>query len=411
MLQHVERAVAAAPSGVDRFVAEGELDAFRGIFSVNRGERTRYLEQAVASFETVLQVQPDHFWALGCFFDLSTSLGRPPSAARLEHYVALRPNSVAVFRAAAEHALKARDFDAAREYARRGRALDVPIDARSAHAVSWVLMFPIHDALRQNDPRRALLEADRVAADPRSRSPEMAYGIGFNLFLVYLQLGRLDRAEQIAAWGDMGASRNRFLAILARERGDRDALRRLLQRTFPQLDEVVGGSSNLASQVFLAFIDAGMLDSARELLQIIKERVAADWRSPGTRLGASFSAAAEAHFSVAEGHAVRGVQLLEQFIRDNPGGRGMLRASLTLADEWVRREKRARAIGVLEHASRSITLEGCPLDCMRLRERLAQLYRHDGRLAEAEGIEAELLHLLSAAEDDFPMKQRLTRHH
>jgi hypothetical protein len=44
---------------------------------------------------------------------------------------------------------------------------------------------------------------------------------------------------------------------------------------------------------------------------------------------------------------------------------------------------------------------------LHARERLSQLYRNAGRVAEAEEIEKELRELLAVADEDHPIKARL----
>jgi hypothetical protein len=90
-----------------------------------------------------------------------------------------------------------------------------------------------------------------------------------------------------------------------------------------------------------------------------------------------------------------------------------MRAALKLTDAWIARGNPARAITELEQASASRTiLDPLPLTWglpwLTVRDRLAQLYRQAARIADAEIIESELRQLLVVADNDHPIKRRLS---
>jgi tetratricopeptide (TPR) repeat protein len=399
-LTHVERAVAATePGGIDRYIATGELHAFRGILSGHAADRNRHLEQAMASFEAALQLQPDHAWSMGCLMNLAEMLGRFPGSVFIERYLAVRPNSVVVFAQAMNAAIAYGNLTLARDYARRGSALDVPIDSMS-NAAANLRIFAVRDAFYRRNPRQALLEADRLAGDPRSRARTVVMQIGLKLAEMYVALGRLDRVEQVASWIEPQSSGHRLLVVASAAREDRDALRVLLRRLFPNLEHVLGGSGGLAASATSAFISAGLLDSAHRL---IAKRTH----------GPTFHMLLEGELALAQGRVPHGVGLLERLLREDAPAEAWMRTrgSLVLADFLTARGEVSRAVGVLETASqeRRHLFEDLKPEHLRVRERLAQLYRQLDRIAEAEGIEADLRRLLAVAEDDHPMKLRLER--
>ena len=91
---------------------------------------------------------------------------------------------------------------------------------------------------------------------------------------------------------------------------------------------------------------------------------------------------------------------------------GMFRPMGTLAEAWTTKGNLTEAIRVLEDASRQRTasvsnsFDGAH-EWLRIRARLAELYRQTDRAADARIIEQELLNLLAAADDDHPLKRRL----
>ena len=340
-LKHVERAATAAePGGSERYIATGALHELRGTLSGNAADRTRYLEQATASFEAALQLQPDHAWIMGRLMDLTEMLGRFPGPVFIERYLAVRPNSVIVFAKAMNAAIAAGNLALARDYARRGSALDVLIDTANgftSNAAANLRMFSVEDALYRRNPEQALLEADRLAGDSRSRARGVVNRMGLKLADLYLALGRLDRVEEVASWVEPQSSGYRLLVIASMAREDRHALRLLLRRLFPNLENVLGGSGGLAASATSAFINAGLFDSAQRL---IAKRTH----------GPTFHMLLEGELALAQGRVTYGVELLERLLREDAPAeawmriRGSLRTCRFL-DSARRRESSCRRPG------------------------------------------------------------------
>ena len=404
VLEHVESAAAAAePGSVDRYIAAGELDGFRGMFSSSAGDRTRHLEHAIASFEAALQLRPDDGWSLACLMNISQMLGRFPGPVLIENYLAVRPNSVVAFRQAMDAAIAASELTLARDYARRGSALDVPIDNPNGgpgNAAANLRMFAVRDALYRRNPQQALLEADRLAGESRSRAQPVVNRMGLHLADLYLALGRLDRVEQVASWIEPQSSGHRLLVLASVAREDRHALRILLKRLFPDPEKALGGSGGLNESVISAFVDAGLLDSAQRLVAMGPQN-------------ADLQMLFDAKLALAQGRVTHGVERLEHFLNEDPPATSRLRTrgSLVLAEVWATRGDAKRAVAVLESTFRGPRhlFEDLLPEHLRLRERLAQLYRQLDRIPEAETIESDLRQLLAVAQGDHPMKLRLSR--
>jgi serine/threonine-protein kinase len=406
VIDHVERAAAAASSGIDRDIALAELNAFRGRFTSSRHERTRYFEEAVSHFEAALQMQPDHLWASVCLMNISDALGRFPGKHRLDRYVAMRPNHVGVLEQAMRAALAAGDIGLAREYAGRGSALDVQNDMWQGfygNDAANLRMFPARVALLERNASQALFEADRLAADPRSRQPGAVVNrMGQKLADLYRALGRLDRVEQVATWIQPESSGHRLLAAAGLERENPAELRPLLHKLFPSPRQALGGHGGYNASVSQAFVEAKMFEQAGQLVDV--------WRS---QAGAeSLAILVDAQLALAQGRVTHGVQLLDELTRIPDQFWIRRNASLLLARSWMGRGEYARAVTTLEDVVRqplANPFESLIPEYLRVRERLAQAYRGVGRISEAEVIEADLRKILAVATDDHPMKRRLSR--
>ena len=398
-LQHLEQAVSSAKAGeLDRYIAEAELDAFRGDTSSNPVERLRYLERALTGFDAVVHLDPEHLWAHRRAQTITAKLGRTSTPQRVAQYVELRPNNARVLLDGAGASLAAGRMADARDYVRRGRMLSVPVDAHNAPAVSWFRQFAAKDAWRQRQPAQALAEADAILTErPRDGS----------LFHLYLAMGRWDRAEQVASLVEPEVTRSRMHLIIANERGDRDAIVRHLAVLSAKYGEIAGGSGTLVAEIASALVNAGMVDHVRQMLAAIKE-------SPRQGHGPLLPQIVEGMLATSDGRVAHGIRVLDQVVQRPDAFYGLtgLRASLVLAEAQAALGNNVRAIAVLENASTQST-RGNFWDSSALyvnvRDKLAQLYRRVGRVAEAEEIEADLRQLLVLAADDHPIKRRLNR--
>jgi hypothetical protein len=335
--------------------------------------------------------------------NISESLGIFQGPEFIERYLAVRPNSAGVFAQAMNGAITAGNLTLARDYARRGTALNVSIDSPNGfagNAAANLRMFAVRDALHRRDPQEALREADRLAGDSRSRAQPVLNSIGLKLADVYVAMGRLDRVEQVASWIKPESSGHRLLILAAMSREDPHALRPLLKRLFPNLDTALGGSGGLAASVTSAYISAGLLEDAQRLISMRTH-------------GSNFRMLLDAELAFAQGHVVRGVGLLEKLLREDAPTESWIRTrgSLIFSDFLTTRGETQRAARILERASRGRRhlFEDLVPEHLHLRERLAQLNRELGRTSDAETIEADLRQLLAVAQPDYPMKLRLER--
>ena len=393
----LERAVAASVPGVDRYIAEAELDAFRGNFSTAADERVRYWDLALVSFDAALQLQPDHYWALSCVLNIrGNKLARPVPAHVIKRFVELRPNNLATYDVASRHAFRSGHIADAREYAKHGRAL---VDLRSSGPFPFsavkLIFFPVLDAWHHHLYSQALLEADIILANPGLASGD--------LLSVYLALGRWERAEQVASLRTSEVA-SRYRILIAKERGDRDGVRRLVGEHLAKLGPVIGPNSLMAVDLVMALLEARMFDEAHLALAKMKQSAPVG-RPP------ELTALVEGLITMSAGRYERAIPLFEEVLGTLESRSPLrLRASLKLAEAWAAKGDLVSAIAILETASLDASrIEHVDPQYPRLRDRLAQIYRRAGRPREAQVIEADLRQILAGASDDHPIKRRLTR--
>jgi hypothetical protein len=122
----------------------------------------------------------------------------------------------------------------------------------------------------------------------------------------------------------------------------------------------------------------------------------------------------EGQLAVAEGRWDAAIALLEpveRHYRRRPDGDRWMIAVQRLADAWAAKGEMARAIALLEAPQRRLEYSIFPsnysCDWLEARDRLSQLYRQSGRIAEADTVDAELRALLAVADEDHPIRRRL----
>jgi tetratricopeptide (TPR) repeat protein len=413
-LEHIERAVALSDrsSETERLVAIGELNAVRAeAVAKTDEERVEYFNQAAAAFEAALELQPDNHSAAVCLTNVNRFGLRRPDVRVARQLADRRQNSARLQVAAAAAILWAdpRDRRGAWPYVHRAAALPAA-GFRGVADVAAARVFEAYDAWLDNRPRDAVALADRLAAELPTMPPDAAAMFAAYLSRVYTTLGALRRAEAMNPFvvqGPDGPVRRTMLTLrIAREREDRDAMRAVLGRAYPDIlaQELGGGWVTFGEQIRL-LVEAGLLERAREAAATIKLRNP----TPVVLL-------LEGELAVAEGRDETGVALLQQYLAQStePENPSWVRAAITLAGVLVHTGDLPRAVEILEAASeRRYGLAG-PASShayawLAARERLVDVYRSAGRVSEADAVEAELLALLEVADDDHPIKRRLMR--
>lgn len=365
--------------------AERERYFIRGSYYSMKGEH----ESALAAYEALVRLHPDHYWGLNNMQRQAEILGRPREtfAPLIEPLAATRPNSFSLQAQAAQAVLGTWDLNAALPYVERARAL-ISTAPRGHPTTAWIELFPVHQLWTTRRPEEAAAALESMGGRPQIEADsDWAIIIRSSM---HLTLGHLTRAEQSFARLRDTNLRAIWLAITALSRND--------ARTAAAHMRLYSGVDLAAVSVL---IRAGDFTGAQRLLVRIP-------RAPG------HSEWSAAEIQMASGHDLQGRHTLQEGVRHFgalPGVRTFY-YSETLADTLERAGELSSAIQIREgtgtlrerlytRASHNGFL------WMRNQKRLAELYRTVGRVDDARAIERDLMASLVTADRDHPLLQDL----
>ena len=344
-------------------------------------------EQASRAYEALLQLHPDHAWALNNLQTAATQLGRPRRevTSLVLRLADARPNDFQLQARAAQELTMSRGPGAARPYVERARALvsTVKPTGTGPPTITWVRWFAVDELWRQRRFAEAAVELDALEAEPGERDSDWGLFIRASL---HLTLGKNARAAELYARTANPNMRAFGLANAALARQDNRSVAAHL-RSY---------SGDLAAVSLL--VRAGAFDEARRLLLRMPKSPDTDWSA--------------AEIELASGGGLRHRERLETGVRalqeqEVVGVRRFYYAE-TLADGLTRAGNTQAAIEVLQAVSllrdRVYTRSGANgYLWMRTQKRLAELYRAAGRVTDAQGIELDLRAGLAVADSDHPM--------
>jgi tetratricopeptide (TPR) repeat protein len=365
------------------------------------------LEQAVAAYEALFALQPDHYDLLNNLRLAYNALGRDRDLAWMALRVAeARPLSVTENLGVARRLLGDGNLDGARRYAARAE-LALPRGSAAAPPTQAALarLFSAYIAWLQDDPREALRIADRVLSTAGEFDIVNRRELYLRLWALYAVLGRLRQAEHTieALRGTDGVDLDsRYQSDLAQAQflSVTEQLVRLRELMATQAREPLASGTHPRFAARIDYlIEGGLLELAERDLEWFKQR------SPGsTQIYDSLRAALER----ALGHpdaAIAGFQKVNQ--------KGQNAASaFASALESVGRF--SEAIDEIERAGtdRADIVSGNTLGLwLHGRAQLARLYRKNGQNDRAREVEAHLLKLLAMADADHPLVQELRARH
>ena len=414
-LRYWARAVELSPSTTER-----DRLFIEGVYY----DQTGQLEKAVAKYEALLRLHPDHFYAANNLTITYRELGlalptelmvrgadsRPNNhelqirAARLlrgtgqldratvyfERAADLRPTNLRETITLVRHFLETGDVAAAEPYIERARAL--------ASAEGADPRFPGASFLKVDaawvggDAEQALAALNEVVASGPPQTREARDSWLFQASLRYQALGMLDAAHDVAVEIDAD-SRYVRLAFVAWARDDRQAARDHLRRCPP-------------SPTFLFWLArAGAPDEAREALEAWKTGPDLSF---GQRAGELKTVRGE--LARLEGRLGEAIPLLEEGLAEIRKNGLFYLGSDSLALAWLAQGEPSRAARVLDEAAQAVPpVLGAGSFWLRLELRRVQVYRQLGRVEEAEQIEAGLRTLLAHADPDHVILRELTR--
>jgi serine/threonine-protein kinase len=401
-LPYAEAAMSLADTTTER-----ERGFIRGSYYEMHGER----EKAIAAYEELLAVYPDHDWAANniChLYDWQQDPKESEKTVEIEARVAdSRPNDLWWSAQAAMTALFFRP-DPAREARFIGRAsnllLEDPEGSFPAEVGDFIVLQPFTASWIVGEVEAANREIDRIGSGLDTWDATGRELVARGAAIAYMTLGRLEAAAQVSRRiGDSGL-RNAILAQVAFCRGDEVDLAARLK---------AGAGSQpigLADPFLFLQARAGITADAERILKERGDRPPI----PGT-LGNLGGPALRGEIAVAEGRFAEAIrEMQKEWETDSkvmvvPPSFHLSRESLATLLE--RQGDLAHAIQVLENRTERCTAAGSGSGPFWLRNRLqlAQLYRRAGRVNDARAVEAELSSLLSFADPDHPIKVELAR--
>jgi len=348
-------------------------------------------EKAIQSYEVLVRLYPDHYWAVNNLALTLDQVGRSREA--VPYFVAraeLRPND---FDSTYDAWWALRRFNrdpvqAERLLARARRLASAP-NVREVFPMSWVeLQFSLVDEqLQRGEFGQALQETDRLAGTLETQSGSVRAEFIASLGDRYLALGRLREAEKYIRQSLEGRQYLR-LAELADFRGDDQAMRYYLQK-------LIGAHGPMGPATAARLARAGLRSNSEELVS----KLASKGNSPCSVQYAN------SELALARGETLKAVQLLQGTLEpcwQNRDHYSVL-VSEALARALVRQGNVPAAVEVLQQGSSEYIDAGQLAVLPRQKYRLLQLYRRLGREGDARRVEADIRRLLAVADSDHPI--------
>jgi serine/threonine-protein kinase len=427
-LPHAERARALSTrtSDVERYFIAGMYHDLlaKSIGDVGFGDSNDHRRLAAAAFEALLKIKPDHYWATGLLGDLYGLMKQEPRATELiVRYADLRPTNVRVRWSASMRFFEQGDSDRGRLHLRKAQAMITP-DFIRAHPEEEVTIFRLRigTAWLSMDVRRVRQLADAFArrlAVLTSSDPTAA-AMNQDLVGIYNALGRTTDAARAAQNAPERLRGQTVAQVLLTETaplsaqgkpGAKEALLDHVATLYPNLESVPAMPLWVAS-----LIQVGKLDELRASVARARRDGFVSFNGVRNRWMLD---AAEARVALLEGN-IEAAGALFQRASEN-GGPSALQtgdAPVLIANAWVDRGDRNRAISVLEDVIRdrwTSSAAGVIYASLGVRvggwiagaNRLSELYREEGRVKEADALDRDLSKLLAQAEPDFPLLVRL----
>ena len=431
---HAERALHLADNATpqERYFILGTVHGFRGRGDegpgtvIERGE----IEKAVAAFEALFALQPDHYAVRNNLRTVYRLLGRDRDIAWMNQRLAdARPWSVSENLEVARQLWRDGNVEGARRYgARAESALSPASSAPDVDAAASVRLFGAYIAWAQDDPHATIQALDRVAASAGTLAPPERRQLAVRLAALYAAVGRLQDAERVLD-AAQPPDQNDFTSVMAFAIAraalyeDQADLMRLREFAATRWRDPLPPEAPAFSARRVPFlIELGLLDDAERDLEWFKRRTAqtSEW-APALprRQFQPFEASTRAAISLKRGRAAEAVAVLRQqmpLLRAAPpwvfglGGWHTQYAAAKLAEGLEAVGKGPEAIAMLEEAMRdrvALTIGNTPHRWLRANAELAGLYRKSGQEAKAREIETRLSKLLTLADAGHPLALEL----
>ena len=349
---------------------------------------------AEGAYLALLQLRPDHYWGVSNLSNIYFRQNRPSEA--LPYIVRaadLRPNDTrANYNAAYQLSTLTKDFERAQRYAVRVAAAS---SSERPLEFEWARYFEAAVRLQQRDIAGVANEVSNVLRRAPGEDASARDALVAKATRYYLAMGQVRHARNaIEQFQDRKFHYQLYRAMIAFACGRHDEVRRYI--TEVPAHSYVTVSTSLMIRV-------GLIAPAKALLSEVSRR------RPG-----SLDSLLSGDFAFASGDLKGAIPLLQSVIARKIAG-NHARTSWQLAQVWLRLGDKSKAIDVLRASWEFDPLQDVDLDgpyghdWMPNALLLADLYRQNGQVADAEPIEKDLAKLLSMADEDFPLLVRLRK--
>ena len=381
---------------------ERERYFIRGSYYQMLGER----DKAVAAYEALLDLYPDHPWALPnleVLYDYPEDSRTLDRGARAEaRFADARPNDFhANWVVAYDYLCYKHDPDRATPYLQRASALITPeVRDQFPMIVDWIDLIPFAEDWVKGDLAAAAGEIDRIAARLDSLRGTPRDYLAAQIALADMTLGRIIAATQMTEGIADPMVRNDLLAEIDYIKGDWRTLRRHLE--YPGDRESHQFSRHSWDTRLNLEIRAGMLSEPEHYQSSDDFRPVQSYCLRGAiDVARGRVPAALREFEEAWRRSERLLHCPSEYlVRD------------ALAEALAERGDMPRAIRILEADPEGFyAAMGGESAAFWLADRweLATLYRRIGRVKDAQAIEASLSKLLVLADPDHPLVLQLRR--
>jgi serine/threonine-protein kinase len=389
---------------VERHFIVGSWHDMNGFAAPDSRTATREARAALASYQAVLGIEPNHAWALTNALAVYRSLGDSEEAAAVLARIAdAHPDDFRANAEAGSAMLESGRLQGTLRFFDRARLSSRPVPYRGyGFHLAIIRMLPAYRAWLDRDIPEAVHHLNSTAAALADLAEEEQGSTRQLLVWFALTLGRLEQAEAILAGEPSGVVRRMLTTSLAMERGDRAELRQWLSN-----DSAAPAGDTRVDLLLLA----GLLDEARAQQQRLEHRrmnIADGLRwSPAAQNIRYLADLSRAEIALAESRPREALTALATMPPN--GGRFDTRALGVKVSALIALDRRREAIDTLnaQLSTARVSAMTHAYDWIRHRAMLASLLRTDGQLETAQGIEAELRVLLAAADTDHSLAMEL----
>lgn len=343
-------------------------------------------EAEITALKALLKIRPDFYDAVDNLANVLMSIGlNSESLVYVARRSDLRPDSGRDAMFAGLYLVRAGDRDDGLRYAERARMVAGTLGWYGGAQWAWVT--PVEDCLQRADYGAATVMLDQIRAGFVGR-PSIERTAMAKLLVDYnLDLGRVNAARAATDLIDDPETRHVNRAAVAFHAGD--------PRWTREMRFVKGPVGPQDSRTFY-LVEAGRFDEATRVINELT-LLQTDQGSAEVEV---------AHIDLKKGQPDHALDILEH-ARPNTSGSQVFTRFEYLAQLYLRRGDRDRAISTLEASLEVRDSQMLAFWWMRNELRLAELYHEAGRDTDARPLETELDQRLSGADPTFPLLVRL----